>query len=94
MSDHSTAGTSDVTPFPMVRLFYALAFAIVAWFVMHLVIVLALTQFVLLALNRRLNEELKDFCSSLVRYLSEIVTFITFTSDERPFPFGPFPPPR
>jgi hypothetical protein len=78
-------------PFPAVRLLYAIGFAIVAWVVFWLILVLALAQFVVVAINGKVNEELKTFGSSLVQYLWELLAFITFYRDAQPFPIGPFP---
>ena len=78
-------------PFPGARLLYALAYSFVAWFVFWLILLLALVQFVVLALNGRLNEELRHFSVNLVQYLWELLAFITFVRDDQPFPIGPFP---
>lgn len=78
-------------PFPAVRLLYAFAYGIIAWFVIHLIFALAIIQFVVLAVTGRLNEELKGFSFSLVQYLWELLAFVTFVRDEQPFPIGPFP---
>jgi hypothetical protein len=78
-------------PFPGVRLLYAFGFAIVAWFVLQIIFLLAFVQFVVFAINGRLNDELKNFSFSLVQYLWELLAFITFVRDEQPFPIGPFP---
>lgn len=77
--------------FPAVRLLYALGFAIIAWFVFWLVLILGLVQFVVILVNGRANPELKDFNFSLIQYLWELLAFIVFVRDEQPFPFGPFP---
>ncbi len=78
-------------PFPLVRLLYALGFAVVAWFALWLAFFLAIAQFVVVAINGKPNEELKRFSLSLVQYLWELLAFIAFARDERPFPFAPFP---
>ena len=85
------AGTSVRPPFPLVRLFYSIGYGFIAWFVVHIVFVLAVVQFVVIALNGRANEELKHFSLTLVQYLWELLAFITFVRDEQPFPIGPFP---
>jgi len=77
--------------FPVVRLLYALGFAVIAWFVFWLIIILGALQFVVLLVNGRTNQELKDFNFSLVQYLWELLAFIVFVRDEQPFPVGPFP---
>ncbi len=78
-------------PFPFVRLLYALGYGFVAWFVMHIIFVLAVVQFVMLAINGRVNDELKSFCNTLLQYEWELLAYIAFVRDEQPFPIGPFP---
>jgi hypothetical protein len=78
-------------PFPAVRLVYAFCYGILAYFVMMILFGLGVIQFVLLAINGRVNEELKGFSANLVQYLFELLAFIVFARDEQPFPIGPFP---
>ena len=78
-------------PFPAVRLLYAFGFGIVAWFVFWIAILLALVQFVVVAINGKVNDELKTFTLNLVQYLWELLAFIAFVRDEQPCPIGPFP---
>ena len=78
-------------PFPTVRLLYALGFAVIAWVVFWLILVLGVLQFIVILVNGRSNSELKDFNFSLVQYLWELLAFIVFVRDEQPFPIGPFP---
>jgi hypothetical protein len=37
------------------------------------------------------NARLREFGQSLAVFIYQIVLFVTFNSDERPFPFGPWP---
>ena len=85
------SGAAPRMPFPATRLLYAVGFAVVAWFVFWITLVLALAQFVVVAINGHLNEELKSFSLDLVQYLRELLAYITFARDEQPFPIGPFP---
>jgi hypothetical protein len=78
-------------PFPAIRLLYAFAFAIVAWIVFWVALLLGLAQFVVLLATGRVNDELKGFSLNLVQYLWELLAFITFVRDDQPFPIGPFP---
>jgi len=82
---------SPPPPFPSVRLVYAVGYAVIAWFVFWLVLILGLFQFVVILANGRSNAELKAFNFSLVQYLWELLAFITFVRDAQPFPIGPFP---
>lgn len=78
-------------PFPAVRLLYSVGFGIIAWFVFWITILLAFIQFVVVAINGKVNDELRNFTVSLIQYLWELLAFITFVRDEQPFPIGQFP---
>jgi hypothetical protein len=98
INDGAPAGAQAVPPpgmarepFPAVRLLYAIGFAVVAWFVFWITLILALAQFVVVAINGRVNDELKGFSLNLAQYLWELLAYITFARDEQPFPIGPFP---
>lgn len=78
-------------PFPAIRLLYAIGFAIVAWFVFWITVLLALVQFIVVAINGKVNDELRTFTINLIQYLWELLAFVSFVRDEQPFPIGPFP---
>ncbi|MEJ0028473.1 MAG: DUF4389 domain-containing protein [Rhizomicrobium sp.] len=78
-------------PFPVVRLLYAFGYGLIAWFVLHVIFLLAVIQFVMIAINGRVHDEIKSFCATLIQYEWELLAFITFVRDEQPFPIGPFP---
>lgn len=86
-----TIASAPRTPFPFVRMLYALGFAVLAWLAFWMLLVLAAVQFVVLLIAGRVNTELKSFNLNLLRYLWELLAFILFARDEQPFPFGPFP---
>lgn len=48
-------------------------------------------QFLLTLFTGATNARLRAFGLSLAAFLYQIVAFMTFNSDERPFPFGPWP---
>jgi hypothetical protein len=78
-------------PFPATRFLYSVLYGVIAYFVINLIFILALLQFVIVAINGRVNEELKNFSFSLVQYLWELFAYITFVRDEQPFPVNNFP---
>lgn len=80
-------------PFPVVRLLYAILFAALLSVALWFVCAAALIQFIVFAINGKVNDELKAFSNSLAQYMWELATFITFVRDEQPFPMGPFPKP-
>lgn len=78
-------------PFPFVRFLYAIGFGMIAWFVFGIIVLVAVVQFIMIAIGGRVNEELRHFSVNLVQYLWELLAFITFVRDDQPFPLGPFP---
>ncbi len=90
-SNGNGSGSTPRPPFPSTRLLYAVGYAVIAWFVFWMVLILGLFQFAVILLNGHSNAELKAFNFSLVQYLWELLAFITFVRDEQPFPIGPFP---
>ncbi len=53
--------------------------------------VVAVIQFVIVLLNGEPNARLATFGRSLGNYLREIVNFLTFATEEIPFPFSEWP---
>jgi Domain of unknown function (DUF4389) len=79
-------------PFPWIRLLYAIGFALIAWVLFWLILLLlAPLQFVTIAITGKPNDELQQMSMKAVHYLLELLVFITGASQEPPFPLGPFP---
>ena len=47
-----------------------------------------LFQFVVLIIVGKINEPVRSFGQNLSTYLYQVVRFLTYTSEQRPFPFG------
>ncbi len=74
-----------------VRLIYMLVVGLL-WHVAEIVLgVVAIVQFVVALVNDKPNERLVAFGRSLARYLQQMAAFLTFASDEIPFPFSDWP---
>ncbi|MBK7493413.1 MAG: DUF4389 domain-containing protein [Nitrosomonas sp.] len=56
-----------------------------------LVIGILFFQFVTLILTGKTNEFLLGFSQSLSIYIHQIINFLTFNSEQRPFPFSTWP---
>lgn len=95
MTDNSTTTNAPAEParqpFPVERLLLSVVFAIVAWFVFWVAVLLAILQFVATAIAGHVNSELKSISGNVILYLAQLVSYISFVGDERPFPLGPFP---
>lgn len=48
-------------------------------------------QFLATLFTGETNTRLREFGMSLAAFLYQVVSFVTFNSDEKPFPFGPWP---
>ena len=60
----------------------------ISWTVAFIVTVI---QFVMMLLAGKPNDRLAAFGSSLGRYLQQIVCFLTFATEAKPFPFSDWP---
>jgi hypothetical protein len=56
-----------------------------------LLFILAVIQFVLVLINQTPNARLLAFGASLGNYTRQIVRFLTFSSEDVPFPFSNWP---
>ena len=53
--------------------------------------VVTVIQFVIMLLNDTPNPRLASFGRSMGSYLRQIVSFLTFATEDMPFPFGEWP---
>jgi hypothetical protein len=73
------------------RLVYMLILAI-AWIVAEVVLLAAVVlQFLFKLFTGRSIDHLTRFSDTLADYMAQIVRFVTFVSDDRAFPFAPWP---
>lgn len=92
--DHEQSASSTETADGMPlwqRCFYMLGFGILAWFSFWVLIVMAIVQLIVVLIDKRPNADLKRFARNTVSYLGELMAFLVFATEDRPFPFGPFP---
>ena len=70
---------------------FILIFGVILYFAVILVWLVVVFQFVPKLLTGDLNRQVADFNGGLLRYISLILGYITFQSDDKPFPFSPWP---
>ena len=73
------------------RLAYMILFAVAAKIVEVLVIAILLIQAVLMIITGKTNENLEDFGKSLAAYAEETIRFLTYSTEEMPYPIGKWP---
>ncbi len=70
---------------------FILIYAVIFYFLFFLIWLVVIFQFLMKLITTELNDQLLEFSDSLTQYVSQILLYITFKSEERPFPFSPWP---
>ena len=70
---------------------FIVIFAVIFYFLFALIWLVVIFQFIMKLITTELNQQLLDFSDSLIQYVSQILLYITFKSEERPFPFSSWP---
>ncbi len=70
-----------------VRLFFTLLFIVIFYVVFLITTAVALIQFVTRILTGKPLGSLMDFNAKLAEYSRDLVAYITYASDAKPFPF-------
>tara|TARA_B100000929_G_C15386955_1_gene379840 strand:+ start:121 stop:552 length:432 start_codon:yes stop_codon:yes gene_type:complete len=75
-----------------VRVILMIAFAVVLYVIMPaIVLVLMLTQTLFVFITGDSNDNLRVLGTALSKYIFEVLQFLSYASDNRPFPFSAFP---
>ena len=70
---------------------FILIYGVIFYFLYGLIWLLVIFQFVTKVLTGGLNSNLEQFSTRMTCYAMQILNYITYQSEERPFPFSPFP---
>lgn len=76
-----------------IRVLFMLIFALVLWALWLVVIVICVVQTIIVMITSEVNPQLQKLGAIAATYLSQIVSFMVFATEEKPFPFTPFPDP-
>lgn len=90
-SDTETLKANILSPDHWIRLVFMLLFGLVlqvASLVIGLVVVL---QFFFALITGKPNDKLRAFGASLTRYIADTLKFLTYNSEDKPFPFADWP---
>lgn len=86
-SSDTTSNTRNIWMRGLFMLLMAFAFHVSG----TVMLIVAVIQSVMLLLNGTPNQRLVSFGRSMGRYLQKIVNFLSFASEELPFPFSDWP---
>ena len=80
-----------LSPAHWVRLLFMFLFAIALCLLSYLIGALVLLQFILVLVTGKDNEKLRHFGNSCSVYIAQILQFLTYNSENKPFPFDDWP---
>lgn len=72
------------------RLLFMVGYGFIGYFVLIALFLVAIVQAVYTLVTGAENGELKDFARNLTRYLGEVMAFVSWASEEKPFPAKAF----
>ena len=88
----STSGQeAQRAPFPVARLLLSILFAVIGWVAFWITMVVSVIHWILIAINREPHPEFRQFVRAVVAYTAQVLGYVAFIHDEKPFPFGPLP---
>lgn len=73
------------------RFVFMVLFAIILGVASYVIAALVLLQFVWALVTGEGNDKLREFGSSLSQYIYQMLRFLTYNSEDKPFPFADWP---
>ena len=73
------------------RALYILLYLIIGRFISMVLFVIAITQYIYSWLTGEPNDKILYFTEGLAEYTKQIVSYVGFNTDEKPWPFGDWP---
>ena len=70
---------------------FIVIFGIIFYFVYGLIWLIVIFQFLMRVITGNLNQNIYNLSESLSLYAFQILNYITFQSEERPYPFSAWP---
>lgn len=74
-----------------IRGLFALLFLAILWFVQQIVLILAAFQFIFAIVTGGPNRRLLPFGRGIAAYMRQMVAFVTWNTETRPFPWSSWP---
>jgi len=73
------------------RMLLMAGYLVVAWIVGIVLVVTMVAQTLVVLITAELNVNLQRFGAGCAAYLFQIVSYLVYVTDEKPFPFSPLP---
>lgn len=91
MADENRSRLAD--PDLWIRLVYMILFALLSWVGRVVILIIAAIQFVLALVTGAGNDKLRDLGWAIARWTEQNYRFLSFASDDKPYPFQDWPVP-
>jgi hypothetical protein len=88
---HNSDGDDGIRKNAVERGLFMLLFGFIGYFAFWAIIILAIVQLVFVLASKEPNAEIAKFSGNLGEYISQVVGFLSFATEEKPCPFAPFP---
>lgn len=89
MSDELKENIKDQSTW--IRGLYILMYAVIYSVTEIVIALVVIIQFLFVLMTRQVNEKLLALGANLSTYVYQILSYVTYNSDQRPFPFSDFP---
>ena len=73
------------------RLLYTIFYTVIAKIVSLMICLIVIAQFLYSWIAGNTNEKLLSFSASLSEYVKQLIAYISFNSEEKPWPMGEWP---
>ncbi len=73
------------------RIFYTVLFCLIGWMTLWVFTFVVLIQFGFLLITGQVNKNLKGFNKEIGLFLFDMIKYLSFQSDVKPFPFRDWP---
>jgi len=73
----------------LIRLLYMLLYGFVLYLTMSVLAIVVIVQFVFALFSGSPNESIRGFSRDLTQFIQQIVLFLTYNDERKPFPFNP-----
>lgn len=87
----SEEATKDNNPEIFSRIFYTILFLLVGWVTLWVFCFVVLIQFGFLLITGQINTNLKGFNKEVGLFLFDLIKYLSFQTNEKPFPFRDWP---
>ncbi len=74
-----------------IRVVYMILFAVIFYIVEFVIAVIAIVQFLSTLFTGKVNQQLQALGQGVGVYVNEITVFLTYHTDDKPYPFAPWP---